>query len=85
MHEGKHCHGLDIVMWSREDANLILGLAVLGIMKDFSGSLQGSSPLKGLHVLGGARRYLVQEREFGELYWISGMDRLWLGSWGEIK
>lgn len=28
MHEGKHCHGLDIVMWSREDANLILGLAV---------------------------------------------------------
>lgn len=72
MHEGKHCHGLDIAVWSREDADLILGPAVcgVGIMKDLPGSLQGSSPLKGLHVLGGARRDVVQERAFGELYWI---------------
>lgn len=31
MHEGKHCHGLDVAVVSREDADLILGQAVWGV------------------------------------------------------
>lgn len=74
----KHCLGLDIAVGSREDAHLVLGPAVcgVGIMKSLPDSLQGSSPLKGLQVLGGARRDVVQERGFGKLFLYLGHRRV---------